>query len=242
MGFLLISFLAGVLTILAPCILPVLPVIIGGSIGDHERRSPLLITASLAVSVVLFTLVLKVSTAFIDIPASVWSVISGGIILGFGLTSLFPVLWEKTSIRFNLGGKSNTLIEKSNAKKNHWGDILLGAALGPVFSSCSPTYFLILATVLPKNFAEGFIDLIAYAIGLSLALLLIASLGQRLVKRIRFAADPHGWFKRGLGLLFVIVGIFIITGGDKKLQTCLLQSGYFDITKLETRLLKFGEK
>jgi len=62
MLFLLLSFLAGVLTILAPCVLPVLPVIIGGSLSTTkgEKYRPYVIAASLAASIIGFTLLLKV--------------------------------------------------------------------------------------------------------------------------------------------------------------------------------------
>ena len=66
MFLLFVSFIAGVLTVLAPCILPLLPVIIGGAAQNHERRNPYIITASLAVAVVLFTLLLKFSTLLIN--------------------------------------------------------------------------------------------------------------------------------------------------------------------------------
>lgn len=240
MSLLGLSFIAGILTVLAPCILPLLPVIIGGSIG-HTKRNPLVITASLAVAVVVFTLLLKFSTALIDIPQQVWSVLSGTIIIFFGLVSIFPEWWERLSIRFNFGGKSNELLTEAAEKKQWWGDILLGAALGPVFSSCSPTYFVILATVLPQSLAAGIVHLIAYALGLSLILLVISYAGQRFVKRIQWAADPRGWFKRGLGVLFVLVGIFIMTGADKQLQVYILDKGFFDVTKIEQKLLERAE-
>lgn len=68
-----VSFIAGVLTILAPCVLPVLPVILAGSLTEKERWYPYLVTLSLALSIVIFTVLLKASTAFIDIPSSFWS-------------------------------------------------------------------------------------------------------------------------------------------------------------------------
>jgi cytochrome c biogenesis protein CcdA len=68
LGLLPISFIAGILTILAPCVLPLLPIIIGGSLEEKSIRRPIIITLSLAASIVVFTLILKVSTAFIDIP------------------------------------------------------------------------------------------------------------------------------------------------------------------------------
>lgn len=239
MTLLFLSFIAGVLTVLAPCILPLLPIIIGGSVQQEGHRfKPFIITASLAVSIVVFTLLLKVSTALIDVQEHLWSTISGVIIIIFGVISLFPTLWEKFSVRLNLTGRSNKLLSASAQKKTYWGEILMGASLGPVFSSCSPTYFVILATILPQSFAKGILYLIVYALGLALILLLIALVGQRFVKRIQWAADPNGWFKRGLGILFILVGIFVITGADKKVQTYILDKGYFNVTMIEDALLE----
>lgn len=246
MILLFISFLAGVLTILAPCTLPLLPVIIGSSVSGNETdpkslRRPLTIAASLGLSVILFTLALKVSTLFIAVPASVWSFISGSIIFLFGLVSLFPSLWETIPFTAKLNLESNKLIGVGYKKKSFWGDVIIGAALGPVFSTCSPTYFIILATVLPQSFFLGLLDLVAYAIGLSGVLLLVAFLGQRLVSRLGGVSDTHGWFKRGIGLLFVCIGIVVILGYDKQAETALLQRGLFDITVLEQKLLRLND-
>jgi len=81
MTLLLASFLAGILTILAPCVLPVLPVVLAGSLGEKQKWYPYLVILSLAVSIVLFTVILKVSTIFIDIPQSFWKYLSGGILI-----------------------------------------------------------------------------------------------------------------------------------------------------------------
>ncbi len=241
MTFLLISFLAGILTTLAPCVLPLLPVILGGSVADTRSKwKPYTIALSLAVSVVLFTLILKVSTVFISVPPEFWQLISGVIIIILGFSLLFPKLWDKVTLRFNLlvSRKSNTLMYEGEKRQSFWGDVIIGSALGPVFSSCSPTYFVILATVLPRSFSEGFIYLISYSIGLSLTLLLIGILGQKLVGRLLWATNPEGWFKKMLGVLFLLVGIFILTGFDKTVQTYLISNGYYDPTKLEQGLLE----
>lgn len=241
MLLLFVSFLAGVLTVLAPCILPVLPVIIGGSVQGGQKRNPYLITGSLAVAIVLFTLALKFSTAFINIPPGVWNGISGGILIAFGLISLFPQTWDALSSKLGLSNRSEQLLASSRARNTRVGDVLIGLSLGPVFSSCSPTYFLILATVLPRSFAVGVAYLIAYAIGLALVLLLISLLSQRFIKKAKFAANPNGWFKRGLGVLFILVGIFILSGADKKVQAALLENGFFNITNLEQSILRSVE-
>ncbi len=238
MFLLLVVFLSGILTVLAPCILPVLPIIVGGSIGGERKRNPIIITSALGISIVLFTLLLKASTIFIDIPQSVWSLISGVIIIFLGLISIFPTIWEKITARFHLSSSSEQLLSESAKKKTWVGDVLIGASLGPVFSACSPVYFFILASILPVSFGLGIAYLSAYALGLSSILLAIAFVGQKLVRKIRWMADPRGWFKRGLGVLFVLVGLFIITGNDKRLQTYILDKGFFDISKLEIKLLE----
>jgi cytochrome c biogenesis protein CcdA/thiol-disulfide isomerase/thioredoxin len=235
MTLLLISFVAGLLTILAPCVLPLLPIILGSSVEGEHKYKPLIVSASLAISIVLFTLLLKASTVLIDIPFSVWTSISGGIIIFFGLITLFPSAWEKISLRFNT--KSSENLGKAGQKKGFWGDVLVGASLGPVFSSCSPTYFLILATVLPQSFSKGLLYLIAYAFGLMVILVAIGYIGQRLARRLTSLADPHGKFKKVIGILFLIVGISIMTGIDKKVEAAILNTGFLDISRLEQKLL-----
>lgn len=238
MFLLFISFVAGVLTVLAPCVLPVLPIIVGGAAQDHRRRNPYIITASLAVAVVLFTLLLKFSTLFINIPPQVWSYASGTIIIFFGLITIFPNFWNKLNFKFGLSAGSDKILNSSARRSGRLGDVLIGLSLGPVFSSCSPTYFLILATVLPQSFGEGIADLIAYALGLSLVLLLVSLLGRKFIAHAKVAADPSGIFKRALGILFLLVGIFIFTGSDKKLQLFFADHGWSGVSRIEQILLK----
>ncbi len=242
MFLLLISFVAGVLTVLAPCILPLLPVIVGGSLTSEGTRrwKALTIVTALGVSVILFTLLLKASTAFVDIPEYTWKVLSGSIVLFFGLTFLFPRLWEGALLA-RASARSNILLGKGNQKNSFWGDVIVGAALGPVFSTCSPTYFIVLATVLPAQPLLGFAYLLSYTIGLCLMLLFVAFLGQKVMSSLDIAADPHGMFKKVLGALFILVGVAILTGYDKHLQTRLLDAGFFDVTKIEQKLLEKRE-
>lgn len=238
----LISFIAGVLTAIAPCVLPLLPVIVGGSLsasagGSGATRRAVTISASLGVSVILFTLLLKVSTAFINVPQSFWQYFSGAILIIFGLVMVFPQIWDRLGFVNALNRSSNKLLASGYQLNSFWGDALMGAALGPVFSSCSPTYFVILATVLPSSFAMGFVDLLAYALGLSGFLLLIALAGQRLVDKLGVAIEPGGWFRRGIGVLFIIVGIAVSTGAEAQSEAWLLNHG-FDLTVIEQRLLQ----
>lgn len=238
MTFLALSFIAGVLTVLAPCILPLLPVVIGSSAAGRSRSTPYVVVGSLALSIILFTFLLKVSTAFITVPPEFWTYLSGGILTLFGLTLLFPVLWERVPGVSKLSVSSNSALGAGYQRKNFFGDVLVGAALGPVFSTCSPTYFVILASVLPASFLLGTTYLLAYVLGLSLVLLLLAIMGERLAHRLSGLSDPRGWFKRILGLLFIGLGLMIALGYEKKLEAAILNGGYFDITKIEQSLLQ----
>jgi len=244
MTFLLISFIAGVLTILAPCILPLLPVIVGRSISDTtlSKRRVFTVIISLGLSVIIFTLVLKASTIFIDIPQDFWKYISGGIIFIFGLVTLFPDLWESLPFNSKVNEESNKVLMSGYQKDNIWGDIIVGASLGPIFSACSPTYFVILATVLPASPVLGMVYLLTYTVGLCLALFIVAILGQKVMTKLGVVSDPRGWFKRTLGIIFILVAIGIFSGYDKKLQVSILDAGFLDVTKIEQSLLDKSEK
>ncbi len=241
MAFSHVLSIAGLVTVEGPCILPVLPVIIGSSATGRSRLTPYVVVGSLGVSVILFTYLLKASTAFIMIPPQFWTYLSGGILVLFGLTLVFPALWENLPGLNKLSVSSNKLVGRGMKKQSLVGDALVGAALGPVFSTCSPTYFVILASVLPASFVLGSLYLLAYVAGLSLALLLIALLGQRFADRLVGVSDSRGWFKRGIGFLFILLGVLIATGLEKKIETTILESGYFDITKFEQLLLERAE-
>ncbi|HVU75584.1 MAG TPA: cytochrome c biogenesis protein DipZ, partial [Candidatus Paceibacterota bacterium] len=233
----LISFIAGVLTVLAPCVLPLLPVIVGGSVaqGGGWRRA-YTICVSLGGSVILFTLLLKATTAFIAIPEAFWQWFSGLILIGFGLTMIFPQLWDNLPIVNTMNRTSNAALGMGYRQNSFWGDMLMGAALGPVFSSCSPTYFIILATVLPASFAVGLADLVAYAVGLAGFLFIIAIAGQRLVDKLGVAIEPGGTFRRTVGIIFLVIGLGILTGIEAKVEAWLLTNG-FDVTTVEQHLL-----
>jgi len=238
MTLLFISFIAGLLTVLAPCVLPLLPVIIGSSVGARSKATPYIVIGSLALSILIFTYLLKASTALIDIPPYIWSYLSGGILLGFGLTLLFPTLWEHLPFVNKGSVGANKILGAGYQKKSIWGDVLMGAALGPVFSTCSPTYFVILATVLPASFLLGTLYLLVYLFGLVTVLLLIALLGQKITARLTGVSDSRGWFKRAIGALFILLGILIITGNDKKFESWVLDQGIINgVLQIEQGLL-----
>lgn len=240
MPFVIASFLAGILTVAAPCILPLLPIVIGGSFNASRAealRRALFISIGLAISVIVFTLLLKATTALLDIPTSVWQYLSGGIVIVLGAQMLFPSLWQRVASKIGLETRGNQALAKASQKNGVFGALLTGAALGPVFSSCSPTYAFIVAAALPASFLTGLIYLIAYSLGLSLTLFGIALLGQKLVKRLGWLANEKGTARKVIAILFIAVGLMVIFGLDKKLQTYVLDRGlYAPIESLEDKL------
>ena len=67
--------------------------------------------------------------------------------------------------------------------------------------------------------------------------MLISLLGQRFADKLGVLSNPRGWFKRVIGILFLLVGLAIITGVDKDIETKIVNSGFFDVTKIENQLL-----
>lgn len=233
MELLPVSFLAGALTVLAPCILPILPVILVRSSAAADDNSPswlhpAVVVGSLAVSVIVFSLLLKASTALLGVPQEVWQYVSGGIVAVFGLLLLFPEAWAQIAARIPFFQKASGLASAGYKKKSLAGSALIGLALGPIFNSCSPTYALIVAGILPVTFAEGFVYLVAYTLGLAAILLVIAFAGQRATKALGWLANSKGWFHTTMAIVFIIVGLMVVTGLDKTFQAFVLEQGWYD--------------
>lgn len=233
------ALIAGALTTLAPCVLPMLPIIVGSSMVSPDSSadsatsqksrglSPgvqraLIITAALGASIIAFTLLLKVFTDALGVPTDVWPYVTGTLLIVLGLISVFPNLWESFAGRLRLSARSSAQLSAARQKTGTFGAIATGAALGPVFTSCSPLYGYVVVTVLPAQFGYGLVLLAAYALGLCATLLAIALLGRKVIAKVGWAADARGWFRRGLGVLFVLIGVAIMTGFDKTFETWLI--------------------
>lgn len=232
LSFAVLSFFAGIFTIFAPCMFFFLPVVLTGSVGGKDKWRPFIISTSLAVSVFVFTMLLKVLTIFIVIPQSFWNVFSALFIGLFGITLLFPHAWEKVSVKLGFSTRSQKTFNSMTQKDGFLGLVMLGAALGPVFASCSPTYFVIIGTVLPASLGVGMVYLLLYILGLWGMLLVIGMLGQKFTKKARWATNPDGAFRRWLGGLLILVALMFAFGLDKAFEAFLIQQG-FDTSGLE---------
>lgn len=116
------------------------------------------------ISIIAFTFLLKVSSLLIDINPNVWLIVSSVIITLYGLVLIFPATRDSISTKLGLS-RVNSLAETAENKGGFWGDVLLGASLGPIFSTCSPTYVLLFSTILPINLGLAVICMIVYVLG-----------------------------------------------------------------------------
>lgn len=238
MIFFFISILAGILTVLAPCILPLLPILIGvKEEGRIISRRAVRIICSLVLSIIIFTLFIKSSTLFFTFGPNFWQYFSGILIILTGIFITFPTFWSHMPFVNSLSIKSNESLGEGFKKKNFGGDILIGLSLGPVFSTCSPTYLFILATILPSSFILGAFYLLGFLFGLSISLFLIAYFGESLVGKLTKNNTTEN-IKRYFGILIILVGILIITGLDKEIQNKILDSGYGATIEFEDNLIE----
>ncbi|NCQ16515.1 cytochrome C biogenesis protein, partial [Candidatus Falkowbacteria bacterium] len=224
MSFWLISFVAGFLTVLAPCSLFLLPTILVGSTSNRDASRPWIVVFSLGVSVFLFSILIKGTSLALSVSDSVWSGLAGVLLFIFGLSLIFPHAWEKIARILGLT-KSQTWLHHSSSKQGKWGAVLLGASLGPVFSTCSPTFAVLLATILPNSFTQGVINIAIFVIGMMIPFLIIGVGGQKVLRKFKFMADPHGWFKKVLGGILIIMGIVVVTGFQKTIEEAIIEAG-----------------
>lgn len=242
MEYIPFSFIFGMLTVLSPCVLPLLPTILGGTLGHNNKFRSVIIISSLALSIIIFSVLLKssleIANNFVDIPDEFWFYLSGGVIVIFGIFTLFPQIWTNIAFKLGFSTSSDKLLEKA-ASNNTWvSPFLLGFSLGPVFTSCSPTYALITKTLILDSFFIAFINIIVYTIGLCLILLVISIYGQIAIKKLKWASNPNGLFKKILGVMMIVLGILIATGVIKDIETYLLNETGLNITRLEVDILE----
>ncbi len=118
------------------------------------------------------------------------------------------------------------------------GSVLTGIALGPVFTSCSPTYAAVIGSILPVDFSLGTLYITLYALGLVFMLLLVAVFGQTFMRTIRGASDPRGWFRRGVGVFFLAAGIMFSLGFHRDIEAWFTDRGWSETVQLERMLLR----
>jgi len=210
MGLLIgVAFVAGIVTALSPCVLPVLPIVFaGGASGD--RRRPYAIVAGLVWSFTLFTLVATALLSALGLPDDLLRNVAIGVVLLVGLSLLWPRLGALVERPFQALGRRNP--------GGMGGGFLLGVSLGLLFTPCAgPVIAAVAVLAATQRFSiEGVLVTLAYALGAGLVLLLIAIGAQRgmSLQALRSRAPR---IRQALGGLVVAVAILMALGLDVKL-------------------------
>ncbi len=238
-----LSFFSWVLTILAPCVLPILPVILSGSFWDiKNKNTPYIIIWALSFSLFIFSILLKVSTLFINIPQNFWKYISWSILIFIWGTFLLPRIWRYISSKTKFQEQSQNILEEASNKNGFLRNILIWFSLGPVFSSCSPTYLLILSIILPAHTWIWIIYLTSYILWLSSILLMITIFWQKFIRKAKWASNPNGTFKKLLWIILILVWFSVISWLDKYIESKVLDAWLCSISSFEQQFLDAYKK
>ncbi len=212
MGLLIgVAFVAGIVTAISPCVLPVLPIVFaGGATGD--RRRPYAIVAGLVWSFTLFTLVATALLSALGLPDDLLRNIAIGVVLLVGLSLLWPRLGALVERPFQALGRRNP--------GGLGGGFLLGVSLGLLFTPCAgPVIAAVAVLAATERFsAEGVLVTLSYALGAGLVLLLFAVAAQRGMNLAALRSRAP-LIRRALGGVVVAVAIVMALGLDVKLAS-----------------------
>jgi cytochrome c biogenesis protein CcdA len=205
---LVLALLAGIVTIAAPCTLPMLPILLGASVGHTGKARPAMIALGFVLSFSATALLLGAITRIFDFDPNVLRTAATILLLGFGLLMIWPTPFEWLSIR--LSGFIAT--NNSTGPASHQGTLsgfVLGTTLGLVWTPCAgPVLGSILTIVATsKDVAWASTLLIVYAIGAAIPMLAIAYGGQAVTTRVRAIARISPRLQQGFG--FVVIAFAI---------------------------------
>jgi cytochrome c biogenesis protein CcdA len=189
----LFALIAGILTIAAPCVLPMLPILLGVSVGRTSRTRPIFIALGFIVSFAAFALVFGIFSDLLGLSADSLRDVAVVLLMMFGLLMLWPRPLERVSMRLNpiidrFGGIG------SRAGSGNLGGFVLGVTLGIVWTPCAgPVLGSILTLIATsERLPHAALLLVVYAIGAGIPMLAIAYGGQYATTHIRrFARHAH---------------------------------------------------
>jgi len=199
---LILAWLAGVLTIAAPCTLPMLPVLLGASLGHSGRIRPAMIALGFVLSFSFVALLLGWLTQAFDFDPNVLRTVAAVLLLGFGLLMIWPAPFEWLAVQ--AGGVPGG-VQQAGAHPGNLGGFVLGATLGLVWTPCAgPVLGSILTIVATStDIAWGSALMIAYAVGAAVPMLAIAYGGQAVTTQVRSIAQISPRLQQAFGVIVI---------------------------------------
>jgi cytochrome c biogenesis protein CcdA len=203
---LVLALLAGVVTVAAPCTLPMLPILLGASVGRTERWRPAMIALGFVMSFSMVALLLGAITRVFDFDPNHLRNAAAGLLLGFGLLMIWPAPFEWLSMR--IGGFSGG---STGSRQGAIGGFVLGTTLGLVWTPCAGPVLGSILTVIATSTDAAWASLllIVYAVGAALPMLGIAYGGQAATTRLRAIARIAPRLQQGFGV--VVVGFALLS-------------------------------
>ena len=233
-----LAYAAGALTILSPCVLPLVPIVLGSAAQKH-RFGPLALAAGLVASFTVTGFVIATAGEALGIDGDVVRVVGAVLLLVIGLALIIPH-FQRVAERIaaplaNWAGQRQAGLERFGLA----GQAGIGVLLGLVWSPCvGPT--LGAATVLAaqgQDLAEVGVVMAAFGLGIATVLLVLALAARSVIAKWRgrlMSAGSGG--KKALGVLIIAVGLLIVTGSDHLIESVVLNASPQWLTDLTTSI------
>ncbi len=219
--------IAGALSILSPCVLPLIPIVLATAAGQHPR-GPLALAGGLALSFTLVGLFVATIGFAIGLDAGVFRAVGGVLLVGFGAVLLLPAL--QTRVAVAAGPVSAWADQRfgSTSGQGLGGQFGVGVLLGVVWAPCvGPT--LGAASLMAsrgENLGEVALTMLAFGLGAAVPLLVLGTLSREAMMRWRgrmLSAGSGG--RRVFGVALVAVGALVLSGADKQVEAYMVQHG-----------------
>jgi cytochrome c biogenesis protein CcdA len=231
-----LAWLAGVLSTLSPCVLPIIPIILGAAANAH-RLGPVALATGLTLSFTVIGMLISTVGIAAGIDQSILRIIAAWIFLAIALVLLFDQMQEKViQISSSVGGLKSGWANRISGNSLS-GQFALGLVLGLVWSPCvGPTLGAAVALASQReNLAHAALVMIIFGIGANVPLVILGLLSNQtsmwLKGKLIFVGKVG---KKIFGLLILVVGMSILTGFDKIIETKLLELSPSWLTELTT--------
>jgi cytochrome c biogenesis protein CcdA/thiol-disulfide isomerase/thioredoxin len=231
----MVAFIGGALTIMSPCILPVLPFVFART-GQPFRRSGLPLLAGMAVTFAAAGALAGIAGEWIVRANQYGRAIAMVVVASLGVTLLVPALADLlTRPLVRLGGA----VRPRNGYASIGGSLLLGVSTGLLWTPCAgPVLGLILAAVaLEGAGARSAVLLLLFATGAASALALALAAGNRVFDLMKRSLGADEWIRRGLGAAILIGVLGVALGWDTGVLSRVSLTGFGTATRLEQQLV-----
>ena len=234
---LVLAFIAGVLSILSPCVLPILPVVLGAAASDH-KLGPVALATGLSISFVTIGLFIATVGHSIGLNEELFRYVAAVLIITIGAVLLLPALQTRLAVASgpiaNWTDQRFGNIRGSGLSGQFWIGVLLGAVWSPCVGPTLGAASLLAAQ--GRDLPQVGITMFAFGVGAALPLLALGLFSREAVMRWRNQLLSAGRsVKVALGLLFVAIGALVLSGFDKSIETELVNASPQWLTDLTTR-------